>query len=88
MRHTARQELGQTDFRTRGIQLTAGTLPLVSVLVLLWVGPDRFDEGGYTVFRSLAMALVVLGMGGFFLSGKLIQRINECADVWTSGHRQ
>ena len=60
----SRQELAAVPSRLRGFQIAAGLVPLVGAILILALGPDAFEAGGYRAFRWLLFGLIVLGMAG------------------------
>ena len=78
---TVRRELKGVGRRLFIGQFLTGMAPLAAAVLLIIVGPDEFIAGHFWAFRTLLAALIVLGLGGFWLAQAVGGVLNHPLDA-------
>ncbi len=77
IRDDARDEVRILTDPLRWCRTMAGLIPLFSAVLIIVIGPSEFSTSEYAGFRVLLTLLISLGMLGYHVSSRLVERLYE-----------
>lgn len=77
VRDDAREEVRLLTRPLAWCRTMAGLIPLLSAVLIIAIGPSQFSSSEYAGFRVLLTLLISLGMLGYHVSSRLVERLYQ-----------